>query len=106
MKNKKEQKAKNQHRNGNKAARITTPKTATPEVQKKRTIKQLVIETITANNAVTTAEMIAAVKAEFPKSAFKESHASWYRSQARRGSLTGSPIEVPAKSKKSKSDAK
>ena len=41
------------------------------------------------NSAATNAEMIAAVKAEFPESAFKETHAAWYRSQARRGLLTG-----------------
>jgi hypothetical protein len=40
--------------------------------------------------------MIAAVKAEFPKSAFKDSHAAWYRSQARKGLLTGMPIVIPA----------
>ena len=40
--------------------------------------------------------MIAAVKAEFPKSAFDGRHAAWYRSQARKGSLTGSQIAIPA----------
>ena len=62
----------------------------------KRTIKQVVIETITANSVATNDDMIAAVKSEFPKSAFKDSHAAWYRSQARKGLLTGSPITIPA----------
>jgi hypothetical protein len=62
----------------------------------KRTIKQVIIETFAANSAATNADMIAAVKAEFPKSVFKDSHAAWYRSQARKGLLTGSPIEIPA----------
>ncbi len=64
------------------------------------TIKQLVIEIIAKNSAVTNAEMIAAVKKEFPKSAFKETHAAWYRSQARKGLLTGTPILIPAMSRK------
>jgi len=49
------------------------------------------------NSAVTNDELIAAVKTQFPKSAFKDSHAAWYRSQVRKGSLTGTPIEIPAR---------
>ncbi len=75
-------------------------KAAAPNPVTKRTIKQVVIETIAANNAVTNEEMIAAVMAEFPKSAFKDSHAAWYRSQARKGLLTGTPIVIPAAVKK------
>ena len=75
-------------------------KEAAPKPEPKRTIKQVVIETIAANNAVTNEEMIAAVMAEFPKSAFKDSHAAWYRSQARKGLLTGTPIVIPAMSRK------
>ena len=75
-------------------------KAAKPTAEPKRTIKQVVIETITANSGATSAEMIAAVKAEFPKSAFKDTHAAWYRSQARKGLLTGTPIVIPAMSGK------
>jgi len=95
MKSKKEQKMTKQHKNGKKPA-ATPAATTKPESESKRTIKQVIIETITANNAATNAEMIAAVKAEFPKSAFDERHAAWYRSQARKGSLTGAPIAIPA----------
>jgi hypothetical protein len=95
MKNRKEQKTKNQPRNGKKViAESSAPKTEKPE--SKRTIKQVVIEAINANNVITNEELIAAVKRQFPKSAFKETHAAWYRSQARKGLLTGSPIEIPA----------
>ena len=66
--------------------------------ESKRTIKQVVIDAITANNVITNEELIAAVKTQFPKSAFKDSHAAWYRSQARKGLLTGTPIEIPAPS--------
>jgi len=47
------------------------------------------------NNAITNDELIAAVKARFPESAFKDTHAAWYRSQARKGALTGTPIAIP-----------
>lgn len=98
MKNKKQQpKTKKQSKDNKEAA--AAPKTAKaekPEAEPKRTIKQVVIETIAANSVATNDEMIAAVKAEFPKSAFKDSHAAWYRSQARKGLLTGSPITIPA----------
>ena len=96
MKATKEQETKTQPKNG-KAAAIKIEK---PGTEVKRTIKQAVIETITANNAVTNDEMTAAVKAEFPKSAFKDSHAAWYRSQARKGLLTGTPIVIPARARK------
>ena len=71
-----------------------------PETEPKRTIKQVVIETIAANSAATNDEMIAAVKTEFPKSAFDGRHAAWYRSQARKGLLTGAPKAVPAMGRK------
>jgi hypothetical protein len=101
MKAKKEQKTKTQPKNGKKAiTRSVAAKTEKPETEVKRTIKQLVIEAIGANNAVTNEEMIAAVKAEFPKSAFKDTHAAWYRSQARKGLLTGTPIAIPAHARK------
>jgi len=61
----------------------------------KRTIKQVVIDAIVSNAGITNDEMIAAVKAEFPKSAFKDTLAAWYRSQARKGTLTGKRIEIP-----------
>ena len=97
MKNKKEQKTRSQPKNGKKATiESALAKTKKPETEAKRTIKQVVIETIAVNNAVTNEEMIAAVKAEFPKSAFKDTHAAWYRSQARKGLLTGTPIVIPA----------
>ena len=78
-------------------AAVKPPRTETASIKasRKRTIRQVVIETITANAAVINAEMIAAVKKEFPESAFKDTHAAWYRSQARKGSLTGTPISIP-----------
>ncbi len=91
-----------------KAKPVSEPKTTKagkPAVERKRTIRQLVIETLAADIAVTNAEMIAAVKAEFPESAFKETHAAWYRSQARKGLLTGTPIVIPAMSRKQSESA-
>ncbi len=90
MKNKKEQKTKAQP----KTSKKTIAESSASE--SKRTIKQVVIEAITANNVITNEELITAVKTQFPKSAFKDSHAAWYRSQARKGLLTGTPIEIPA----------
>ena len=98
MKTKKEQKTRKQAKNGNKA--VPAVKTGKPDAETKRTIKQVVIEAITANNVITNDELIATVKAQFPKSAFKDSHAAWYRSQARKGLLTGTPIAIPAQTKK------
>jgi hypothetical protein len=97
MRSRKEQKIKTQPKNGKKTAAISKP-----EAEAKRTIKQIVIESITVNSSVTNEDMIAAVKAEFPKSAFKDTHAAWYRTQARKGLLTGSPIVIPVR-KQSKS---
>jgi len=74
-----------------------TPKSAKPAAEPKGTIKQVVIEAFTTNNVITNDELIATVKAQFPKSAFKDSHAAWYRSQARKGLLTGTPIEIPTR---------
>jgi hypothetical protein len=90
MKNKKEQRTKAQPKTSKKAV----AESSAPE--SKRTIKQVVIEAITANKVITNDELIAAVKARFPKSAFKDMHAAWYRSQARKGLRTGTPIEIPA----------
>ena len=94
MKSKKEQKTGKQVKNGNKA--VNAVKAGKSDDETKRTIKQVVIETLAANSTATNDEMIAAVKSEFPKSAFKDSHAAWYRSQARKGLLTGTPITIPA----------
>jgi hypothetical protein len=103
MKGKKENKTKNQPRNGIKdIAKATALKTSTSISEPKRTIKQVVIESFAANSSVTNEDMIAAVKAEFPKSAFKDTHAAWYRTQARKGMLTGTPIVIPVR-KQSKS---
>jgi hypothetical protein len=90
MKNKKEQKIKAQP----KTSKKTIAESSAPE--SKCTIKQVVTEAITANNVITNEELITAVKVQFPKSAFKDTHAAWYRSQARKGLLTGTPIEIPA----------
>ena len=90
MKSKKRQKTQKQ-------AQTKPDRSAIAENRAKRTIRQAVIEAITANSAVTNDELTAAVKAEFPKSAFKDSHAAWYRSQARKGMLTGAPIVIPAR---------
>ena len=106
MKAKKEQKTKAQPKTSKKAVtESATVKNEKRETGAKRTIKQIVIETITANSAATNEEMIAAVKAEFPKSAFKDSHAAWYRSQARKGLLTGTPIVIPAMPRKQSTTA-
>jgi len=97
MKNKKEQKIKIQPKNGKTTiAESPAPKINEQETEAKPTIKQVVMEAITANNIITNDELIAAVKEQFPKSAFKDTHAAWYRSQARKGLLTGSPIVIPA----------
>ena len=101
MTSKKEQKTKCQPKNGKKAnIESATVKADKPKTESRSTIKQVVIEAITANNAITNNELITAVKAQFPKSAFKDSHAAWYRSQARKGLLTGTPIEIPAQVRK------
>jgi hypothetical protein len=101
MKTKKEQKKTKQPTNGKKATNdAPAAKSRNSEAEPKRTIKQVVIETIAANSVATNAEMIAAVKAEFPKSAFDERHAAWYRSQARKGLLTGKSIAIPAVGRK------
>ena len=110
MKGKQQQKAAKQSKNDKavttKATAVVATKaakamkTVKPVAEPKRTIKQLIIETITKNSAVTNGEIIAAVKAEFPESGFKDTHASWYRSQARKGLLTGTPIVIPAMSRK------
>ncbi len=100
MKSKKEQKTSKQTKNGKKPAAAPVATVPKPETKPNRTIKQVIIETIAKNNAATNDEMIAAVKAEFPKSAFDGRHAAWYRSQARKGLLTGAPIAVPAVGRK------
>jgi hypothetical protein len=101
MKSKKEQKAKDETKNGKKAIAATPAvKSQKRDVEPKRTIKQVVIETLAAKSTSTNGEIIAAVKVEFPKSAFKDSHAAWYRSQAWKGLLTGSPIVIPAMMRK------
>ena len=107
MRSKKERKTAKQPKNGKKSiAAAPAVKTQKPEVEPKRTIKQVVIAIIAANSVATNAEMIAAVKKEFPKSAFKDTHAAWYRSQARKGLLTGTPIVIPAMSRKQSRTAK
>jgi hypothetical protein len=113
MKSKKQQKAAKQPGNGKAAAAKTavsaapkTTKSEQPAAEPKHTIKQLVIRTLAANCSATNDEIIAAVKAEFPKSAFKDTHAAWYRSQARKGLLTGAPIAIPAMSRKQSTTAK
>ena len=106
MKAKKQQKTKNQSKNGKKATvRSLTAKSQKSAAESKRTIKQVVIEAITANKTISNDEMIKAVKAEFPKSAFKDTHAAWYRSQARKGLLTGAPIVIPVQSRKQSKSA-
>ncbi len=65
----------------------------------KRTIKAAVIEIFAANAAATNAELVAAVKAEFPQSAFDAMHASWYRMQAKSGKLTGTKVVIPPRQK-------
>jgi hypothetical protein len=81
----------------NTIAKSTVSKAAKPTGKSKRTIKQVVIETFAANSSVTNEDMITAVKAEFPKSAFKDTHAAWYRTQARKGALTGTAIAIPVR---------
>ena len=73
---------------------------------RKSTIKQVVVDSITANSRISNDEMIAAVKAQFPKSAFDARHAAWYRSQARKGLLTGTPISIPPQTAKKQQSAK
>ena len=98
MKSKKEQKTTKQTRNGKKTnGAAPAAKTQKPEAETKRTIKQVVIETIAANTVATNAEMIAAVKAEFPKSAFDKRHAAWYRSQGAQGTVDGKVHRDPGR---------
>jgi hypothetical protein len=113
MKSKKQQEAAKHTKSGKAATTKAKKPVSEPETAKagkaavgrKRTIRQLVIETFATNIAVTNAEMIAAVKAEFPESAFQDTHAAWYRSQARKGLLTGTPIMIPAMSRKQSTSA-
>lgn len=72
-----------------------------PEAKAAKTIKQVVIDSITANSHISNSEMIAAVKREFPRSAFNAKHAAWYRSQARKGLLTGTPVIIPKQTQRS-----
>jgi hypothetical protein len=74
-------------KNGNETIAATpTVKSQKQEAKPKRAIKQVVLETP------------AAVEAQFPK--FKDSQAAWYRSQARQGLPTGTPIMIPDRSRK------
>ncbi len=59
------------------------------------TIKQVVIGMFLGNIEVKNDELIAAVKARFPESKFSETHAARYRAQARKGKLTGTPMDIP-----------
>jgi hypothetical protein len=78
MKNKIEQKTKSQPKNGKKAIiESISAKIEKPVAEPKRTIKQVIVELISSNSAITNEEMIASVKAQFPKSAFKDTHAAW-----------------------------
>ena len=61
------------------------------------TIKNVIIDLFQENPGVANEEMVAAVKAQFPESAFDGKHASWYRMQAKKGNLTGTPIAIPKK---------
>ena len=88
-------------RKGRKPAEMKPGKsTKSAAPAKKSTIKQVVIDLITGKNDISNEEMIAAVKAGFPKSAFNAKHAAWYRSQARKGLLTGTPISIPSQTKR------
>jgi len=72
MNNKKERKTKTPPKNVKKTIIESAPvKTQKPMPESKRTIKQAVIELISADNAISNEGMIAAVKAEFPKSALQ-----------------------------------
>jgi hypothetical protein len=106
MRNKKEQKTKSQPKTNKKAiSQCAAAKNEKRKPESKRTIKQVVIGAIFGNSAITNNEMIAAVKTEFPKSAFDAKHAAWYRTQARKGLLTGTPIEIPAQTRKQSKEA-
>jgi len=69
------------------------------------TIKNVVIDLFQENAGISNEEMIAAVKAKFPDSAFDGKHASWYRMQAKKGNLTGTPIAIPKKAATKKTSA-
>jgi len=91
MKTKKESK-------GKKPVEVKPAKNVKPAAPAaKSTIKQVVIDLIRAKGDISNDEMVAGVKAHFPTSAFDARHASWYRSQARKGSLTGTPLNIPPK---------
>ncbi len=94
-------KAEVAHLRGKKAAKPNHDETKVEgfqgpaEPNAKVTIKQVVIGMFLGNSEIRNDELIAAVKAKFPESKFSETHAAWYRTQARKGLLTGTPMPIP-----------
>ncbi len=82
-----------------KMERLEQEQKAEPAKEAKRTIKAAVIEIFAANAGATNAELVAAVQAEFPQSAFDARHASWYRQQLKKGKLTGTKVAIPPRTK-------
>jgi DNA repair protein RadC len=105
MKRRIQMKTKNE-RKGRKPVETKPAKSAKPSAPVgKSTIKQVVVDSIAANSSISNDEMVAAVKAQFPESAFDARHAAWYRSQARKGALTGTPINIPQQTRKSSAES-
>ncbi len=82
-----------------KAAEAARPAEKPRPESARRTIKAAVIEIFRRNPGATNAELTAAIKAEFPESAFNAAHASWYRMQLKSGKLTGAKVVIPPKPK-------
>ncbi len=72
-----------------------------PKAEKKASVKTIVRDAFLANPAITNDEVVAAVKKARPDSAFGDKQAQWYRWMAKKGILTGTPIEMPRQSRKS-----
>ncbi len=70
------------------------------KTEKKISVKSIARDAIVANPAITNEEIMAAVKKARPDSSFGDKQAQWYRWMAKKGILTGTPIEMPRQSRK------
>ncbi len=73
-----------------------------PKAEKKISVKTIVRDAFVANPAISNDEVVAAVKKARPDSAFGDKQAQWYRWMAKKGLLTGTPIDMPRQSRKAK----
>ncbi len=96
---KKQKKATTNSDAASKPKRVRAEKTKT---EKKTSVKTIVRDAFLANPAITNDEVVAAVKKARPDSAFGDKQAQWYRWMAKKGILTGTPINMPRQSRKVK----